>query len=101
MRRHLFSVMLALAVPHFAVAAPLPADPKPAAADVTAVKDKLAIWSDGKKHYLALVMTNDSDSPVFWSADGKSFYQLRIGSGSSEGDEKDLKALGHTFWEPR
>jgi hypothetical protein len=101
MRRHLFSVVLALSVPRFAVAAPLPADPKPAAADVTAVKDKLTIWSDGKKHFVAMALTTNSDSPVFWSNDGKSFYQLRIGGGGSEGDDKDLKSLDRTFWEPR
>jgi hypothetical protein len=101
MRRHLFSVVLLLAASRIAVAAPLPPDPKPAAADVTAVKDKLTVWSDGKKHFVAMALTTDSDSPVFWSNDGKSFYQLRIGGGGSEGDDKDLKSLDRTFWEPR
>ena len=41
------------------------------------------------------------DLPVFWSADGKEFYQLRVGSSGSEGGDKDLKRLDRTFWEPR
>jgi hypothetical protein len=73
----------------------------PAAADVAAIKDKLSVYTDGKKHYLALVMTRDSDSPVFWSADGKEFYKLRIHGGGSEGDDADLKRLDRVFWEPR
>ena len=40
----------------------------PAPADVSAVKDKLTVWTDGKKHFVALAFTTDSDSPVFWSA---------------------------------
>ncbi|MCA1664410.1 MAG: hypothetical protein LC659_09110 [Myxococcales bacterium] len=73
----------------------------PVAYDVSAIKDKLTFWSDGKKHFLALVMTSNSDSPIFWSADGKEFYELRIHGGGSEGDDKDLKRLDRTFWEPR
>ncbi|HEY1586860.1 MAG TPA: hypothetical protein VGH63_14300, partial [Polyangia bacterium] len=42
-----------------------------------------------------------SDLPVFWSADGKEFYQLRVGSSGSEGGDKDLKKLDRVFWEPR
>jgi hypothetical protein len=83
-----------------AAAAPT-ATPEPAPVDTTAVKDKLAVYSDGKQHYLALVLTTDSDSPVFWSSDGKTFYQLRIFGGGSEGDDKDLKRLDRVFWDPR
>ena len=64
MRRYLWCVALVGGAAAVAVAAP----PRPAAkpdtppaADVSAVKDKLTLWTDGKKHYLALVMTTDSD----------------------------------------
>ena len=77
-----------------------PAEVRPTT-DVTAIKDKMTVYTDGKKHYLALVMTSNSDSPVFWSADGKDFYKMRIFGGGSEGDDKDLKRLDRVFWDPR
>jgi hypothetical protein len=73
----------------------------PAAVDVSAVRDRLAVWSDGKKHFLALVMTSKFDSPIFWSHDGKSFYQQRVTSGANDGFDDDLKMLARNFWEPR
>jgi hypothetical protein len=84
-----------------AEAAPAQNEPSAAPADITAIKDKMTVWTDGKKHYLALVMTTNSDSPVFWSANGKEFYQLRVFGGGSEGDDKNLKKLDRVFWEPR
>ena len=99
MRHYLPCVVLLMAGCASAVAAP--SKPDVPTADISAIKDKLTIWTDGKKHYLALVMTSDFDSPVFWSADGKTFYQLRVGGGGSEGDDKDLRRLDRTFWEPR
>jgi hypothetical protein len=73
----------------------------PAPADISDIKDKLTVWTDGKKHYLALPLTTDSDKPVFWSADGKAFYTIRIFGGGSEGDDEHLKKLNRVFWEPR
>jgi hypothetical protein len=84
-----------------AASASAPAREAPAPADVSEVKDKLTVWSDGKKHYLALQLTTDTDKPVFWSADGKDFYQLRIFGGGSEGGDDDLKRLDRVYWEPR
>jgi len=83
-----------------AVAATPPKE-TPQPADISAIKDKLAVWTDGKKHYFSLVMSSDTDTGVFWSADGKDFYALRIIGGGSEGDDKDLKKLDRVFWEPR
>jgi hypothetical protein len=74
---------------------------EPATSDIAAVKDKLTVWSDGKKHYVVMVMTTNTDSPIFWSSDGKGFYELRIRGGGSEGDDAELKRLDRTFWEPR
>ena len=84
-----------------AVAAPPAAKEAPAPFDLAEVKDKLTVWTDGKKHYHALALTTDSDKPVFWSADGKSFYAMRIIGGGSEGDDANLKKLDRVFWEPR
>ncbi len=70
-------------------------------ADISEVRDKLTVWSDGKSHYVAMVMTSNSASPIFWSADGKTFWQLRFTSGSSDGYDDDLKMLIRNFWEPR
>lgn len=101
MRRALPSVVLFLSGCAAAVAAPAPKEAPPAPADISDIKDKLTVWTDGKKHYLALAMTTDSDKPVFWSADGKDFYQMRIVGGGSEGDDAHLKKLDRVFWEPR
>lgn len=93
--------VLVLAAGCASAVAATPARDAPAPYDVSAIKDKLSVFGDGKKHYLALVMTSDMDSPTFWSADGKQFYELRIYGGGSEGDDKNLKSLDRTFWEPR
>jgi hypothetical protein len=100
MRRTLPCVLLFVAGCSVASAS-APAKEAPQPADVSAVKDKLTVWTDGKKHYLALVMTTDSDKPVFWSADGKEFYTMRVIGGGSEGDDAHLKKLDRVFWEPR
>jgi hypothetical protein len=84
-----------------ALAAAAPSGEPVAAADVTAVRDKLVVFTDGKKHYLALVLTHSSDSPIFWSSDGVTFYRQRTTSGSSDGLDDDLKRLDRNFWEPR
>src|SRR6476659_7692455 len=100
MRRTLPCVLLFVAGCSVASAS-APAKEAPQPADISDVKDKLTVWTDGKKHYLALVMTTDSDKPVFWSADGKEFYTMRVIGGGSEGDDAHLKKLDRVFWEPR
>ena len=59
----------------------------PPPADITAVKDKLVAFTDGKQHYVVMALTTNTDSPVFWSNGGKDFYQLRIFGGGSEGGD--------------
>jgi len=73
-------------------------DPPPV--DISAYKDKLVVWTDGKSHYLAMVMTSH-DPPYFWSADGKKFYAIRTIAGGSEGGDENLLRLSRTFWDPR
>jgi hypothetical protein len=101
MRHYLPCVVWLWAGCSTAVAAPPAKSDPPATADIADVKDKLTLWTDGKKHFLALALTTNSDLPVFWSADGKEFYQLRIGGGGSEGGDADLKRLDRVYWEPR
>jgi hypothetical protein len=70
---------------------------KPEAAepdDVTAVKDKLKLLSDGKKHYLALV---PFDEAHVYYGDGKTFHLQRIYATLAETG----KSFSFTFWDPR
>ena len=64
--------------------------------DVSEVKDKLALLTDGKQHFVAVVPFGDFSSHLYYG-DGKRFYAQRVGSGGSEGDV----AWDRTFWEPR
>lgn len=64
--------------------------------DISSVKDKLTLLTDGKQHYLALVPFEISDE-FFFYGDGKSFWAQRTYGGSRDGD----KGFGRTFWEPR
>jgi hypothetical protein len=67
----------------------------PAPADVSAVKDKLKLLGDGKKHYVAVIPFGPSEHLYY--GDGKAFYAQRvIGSSSSGGESFDF-----TYWEPR
>ena len=69
-------------------AAPARAEEPPAAAvDITPVKDKIKLVSDGKSHYLAFVPFDRDDDRVFYG-DGKTFYSLPVQGGGSEGDVK-------------
>ncbi len=65
-------------------------------ADVSAVKAKLQLVTDGKGHYVAFVPL-DSDN-MYWG-DGKDFWAQRVFGYSGEDDGK--KSFDMTFWEPR
>jgi hypothetical protein len=74
-----------------------PAAPAAPAVDVAAVKEKLKILHDGKKHYVALIPFDDGGWAHVYYGDGKDFHALRvIGSGANGRESFDL-----TFWEPR
>jgi hypothetical protein len=64
--------------------------------DISSVKDKLKLVTDGKHHYLAFVAGEFMDD-FFFYGDGKSFYALRSLGGGSEG----TIAFNRIFWEPR
>jgi hypothetical protein len=66
-----------------------------APADVSAVKDKLKILTDGKRHYVAVVPFGPSEHLYY--GDGSAFFAQRVFGSSSSGAE----SFDFTFWEPR
>jgi hypothetical protein len=67
------------------------------AADISAVKSNLKLFTDGRKHYVALVpFGGDMSANVFWG-DGKTFHNMRIQGGGSSGTE----SFDRVFWDPR
>jgi hypothetical protein len=78
------------------------APPKKAAAglaaiDISAIKDKLIVLGDGKKHFVAVVPFGESVSEHLFYGDGKSFYKQRVASGGASGTE----SFDRIFWDPR
>ena len=74
------------------------ADPAPDPIDITPVKDKLVVVDDGHGHYLAVIPFGDSVwDHLYWSPDGKDFWQQRVSGGGSSGTE----SFDRVFWEPR
>jgi hypothetical protein len=77
------------------------AKPEPGAdvptVDVAAVKDKLEILTDGKKHYVALIPFDDGGWTHAYYGDGKNFWALRVIGSGTNGRE----SFRFTFWEPR
>jgi hypothetical protein len=64
-------------------------------ADVSAVKDKLKILTDGKRHFVAVVPFGPSEHLYY--GDGDSFFAQRVFGSSASGTE----SFDFTFWEPR
>jgi hypothetical protein len=74
-------------------AAPPPLPDQPA--DISPVKDRLRVLTDGKNHYLALIPFGPAEHLYY--GDGKSFYAQRVIGSSRVGQE----SFQLTFWEPR
>jgi hypothetical protein len=69
------------------------------AVDVSAIRDKLVVLSDGDGSFIAAAPdAPDGGDFVFYSTDGKAFYQLRVRGGGSDGS---TGAWDRTFWSPR
>lgn len=68
----------------------------PEAADITAYRSELRAVTDGAGHYVIYKSTDAYSGPMFYG-DGKQMFEMRIFSGSAEGDIK----FSATFWEPR
>ncbi len=64
--------------------------------DISASRDKLRIFTDGKRHYIALIPF-DYSGPMFFYGDGTSFHAQRAYGGARNGDE----GWTRSFWEPR
>jgi hypothetical protein len=64
--------------------------------DMTPVKDKMTLVTDGKGHYMAYAPLEQMSDFLFYG-DGKKFYQQRVFGGGSEG----TIAFSRHFWEPR
>ena len=76
----------------------LAAEPATDPLDVSAVREKLVVVEDGQGHFLAVIPFGDSIwDHLYWSADGKEFYQQRVFGGGSNGTE----SFDRSFWEPR
>ncbi len=76
--------------------APDPAD----VIDATTLRDKLIVVTDGKGHYLAAPPDLADEAlrgTLFYSSDGKTFYQQRVGGYGSSGPG----TFSFSFWEPR
>jgi hypothetical protein len=71
------------------------ADEAPKPLDITAVKAKLKVLVDAKKHYIVINPDELSDE-FFFYGDGKTMWGQRSTGGSRNGD-----AFGRIFWEPR
>jgi hypothetical protein len=65
-------------------------------ADVSAVKAKLKVLEDGKKHYIVLQPFADPYEH-FYYGDGKAFWAQRVRGGGRSGEE----SFDRSFWEPR
>lgn len=81
-----------------ALSVQLPSSPAAAddTAEITGVKDKLRVFSDGKKHYIALVPFEYS-GPNFFYGDGTTFWQQRSFGGGRDAET----SFSRSFWDPR
>ncbi len=59
------------------------------AIDVSAAKQRMAVLTDGKQHYVVVVpfARDDDDKMTFWG-DGKTFFRLRVRSSFASGNEQ-------------
>jgi hypothetical protein len=90
------ALLLAPAVLAKSRTAPVAAQPAEPALDVSDVKDKLQVFTDGKQHYV-VVEPWDKDQKHLYYGDGKRFHSQRTHSGGREGNV----AWDRTLWEPR
>src|SRR3954462_11716626 len=76
-------------------APPLVADEAPKTLDITAVKDKVQVVTDGKGHFVVINPAEISDE-FFFYGDGKTMWGQRTHGGGRNGD-----AFSRNFWDPR
>jgi hypothetical protein len=95
-RLFVFVNCLALLQPAAAAAKGKAVAPAAPTVDISDVKDKMQILTDGKGHYIAVEPWGKDDKHLYYG-DGKRFHLQRSPSGSRQGNE----AWSRTFWEPR
>jgi hypothetical protein len=66
------------------------------ALDISDVKSKLQVLSDGKQHYIAVIPFGSSFDHLYYG-DGKRFYLQRMNGGGADGKQ----SWDRVFWEPR
>ena len=71
------------------------ADETPKSIDITPVKDKVQVVTDGKGHFIVINPAEISDE-FFFYGDGKTMWGQRTFGGGRNGD-----AFSRNFWEPR
>jgi hypothetical protein len=76
-------------------ASPLVADETPKALDITPVKAKVHVLTDGKGHYVVINPAEISDE-FFFYGDGKTMWGQRTFGGGRNGD-----SFSRNFWDPR
>jgi hypothetical protein len=64
--------------------------------DISEVKDKLVVLTDGKRHYVAVIPFGDQYAHLYYG-DGRRFVALRVSGGSRAGKTQ----WDRIFWEPR
>src|SRR5215831_1951127 len=95
MRASILCVLWAVACGGAAASAPAPRAPAPAPFDVSAVRDSLVVFQDGKGHYVALVepsweRESPEDQTLFWG-DGKVFHAVPVRRASENGLEFEIE----------
>lgn len=65
--------------------------------DVSAIRDKMKLLTDGKSHFLAVVPMGDGDGMFY--GDGKRFYELHNASGGRNGDNWERSFIDPRFTE--
>lgn len=95
MLRRLFALASLLALPFVAPTARA-APPDPDTIDVSSIKAKLKLVTDGKQHYLALIPFGEIDEN-FYYGDGKTFWLQRVFGGGQDGNQ----SFDKYFWDPR
>jgi hypothetical protein len=91
-----FSLLASTAAFAKGKAADRPAAPSEPPVDISAVRDKLQVLSDGHEHYVVVDPWGDLYKHVYYG-DGKTFHALRVSGGGRAGKE----SWDRVFWEPR
>lgn len=75
----------------------VPADPPPPLVDISAIRDKIDVFHDGKGHYFATThwrnYSKDKATRMRFYGDGKRFYRVPVRAGGRHGDDYYFSVL--------